>query len=153
MATSDKAKLIKRITELQERFFHSMRHEQKDVWLELNLTIAQMKSLIFINSEETTNFKMLAAFLRVTPPDVTRIVDRLVEQGLVSREENPDNRRMQMLKVTAKGATLLKGLQEHGPKQLPRILKQLNNEDLLALHQGFAALVRAAENRERQPQN
>jgi len=147
MTSGDKTELISKIVDLQRRFFHSMRGEDEpDAWLELNLTIAQLKSLIFIRSEGMTNFKTLATVMRVTPPDVTGIVDRLVEQGLVSREENPNNRRMQILKVTDKGENLLKGLREHGPKRMSNILKLLSVEDLSALYQGFSALIRAAEN-------
>lgn len=152
MTISDKAELINKVTELQGRFFHIMRPDETGVWLELNLTIAQLKSLIFIHSEGTTNFKTLATILRVTPPDVTGIIDRLVEQGLVSREENPDNRRMQMLKLTSKGEALLQGLRERGPKKISAILEQLSVEDLSALAQGLSALVQVAESNKRHPQ-
>jgi DNA-binding MarR family transcriptional regulator len=151
MITGDKKALINRILELQRRFFHIMGGGEKEVWLELNVTIAQLKSLIFISSEGTTNFKTLATVMKVTPPDVTRIINRLVEQGLVSRQENPENRRIQILKVTDKGEILLKGLRERGPKQLSDILRLLSREDLSALQQGFSALVQAAENKKGQP--
>ena len=126
--------------------------DESEAWLELNLTIAQLKSLIFVHSEGTTNFKTLATVMRVTPPNVTGIIDRLVEQGLVSREENPDNRRMQILKVTDKGEDLLKGLRERGPKRMSGILKLLSIEDLSALYRGLSALIRAAESGKSQSQ-
>ena len=151
MITGDKKALINRILELQGRFFHTMGSGEKEVWLELNLTIAQLKSLIFISSEGTTNFKTLATVMKVTPPDVTRIINHLVEQGLVSHQENPENRRMQILKVTDKGEVFLKGLRERGPKQLSGILRLLSREDLSALQQGLSALVQAAENKKGQP--
>ncbi len=145
MITGDRTELINRILGLHRQFFHIMKDdEEPEVWLALNLTIAQLKSLVFIYSEGSTNFKTLAAAMRVTPPGVTGIIDRLVEQGLVSREENPDNRRMQILKVTDKGGDLLKGLRERGPKQMAGILKRLSIEDLSALYQGFSALIQAA---------
>jgi DNA-binding MarR family transcriptional regulator len=153
MTTGDRAELINRVLEVHERFFHIMREEDKpEAWLELNLTLAQLKSLMVIRSEGTTNFKTLANVLRVTPPDVTRVIDRLVEQELVTREENPENRRMQILKVTDKGKVLLKGLRERGPKRMLSILKLLSVEDLSALYQGLSALTRAAEINKSQPQ-
>ena len=153
MTSGDKTELIHKIVDLQERFFHTMREkDEPEAWLELNLTIAQLKSLIFIRSEGTTNFKTLATVMKVTPPDVTGIIDRLVEQGLVSREENPENRRMQILKVTDKGEDLLKGLRERGPKRMSAILKLLSVKDLSALHRGLSALIRAAESGKSQSQ-
>jgi len=52
--------------------------------MDLSLTIGQLKSLFFIDFEGSTNFKKLATALGVTPPNVTGIVDHLVEQGLVT---------------------------------------------------------------------
>jgi MarR family transcriptional regulator, organic hydroperoxide resistance regulator len=143
--TIEKAELIKIIIELQRRFAYTMHGDDPEHWLALNLTIAQLKSLFFINYEGSTNSKMLAKALQVTPPNVTGIVDRLVEQGLVNREENPENRRMQLLTVTDKGVTLLRDLDKRIINPFSRILAQLKTEDLSALARGLTALVEAAE--------
>jgi len=42
--------------------------------------------------------------------DVSRIVDRLFEKELVSRKENPDDRRLKTIEITEKGLTLLNNL-------------------------------------------
>jgi DNA-binding MarR family transcriptional regulator len=39
--------------------------------------------------------------------DVSRIVERLFEKGLVSRKENPADRRQKSVEITAKGLELL----------------------------------------------
>ena len=39
--------------------------------------------------------------------DVSRIVDRLFEKGLISRKENPDDRRQKSVEITTKGLVLL----------------------------------------------
>jgi len=39
--------------------------------------------------------------------DASRIVDRLFEKGLVSRKENPDDRRQKSVEITEKGLKLL----------------------------------------------
>ena len=111
----------------------------------LNLTIGQLKSLFFIDSEGSTNFRKLATALGVTPPDVTRIVDRLVEQGLVSRRENPEDRRMHLLQATKKGKSLLAKLRENKTSHLYRILTHLSTEELTTIAQGLGSLVRAVE--------
>ena len=45
-------------------------------------------------------------------PDVTRLVDRLSRQGLVSREENPADRRVVLVRITDAGLALLARLDE-----------------------------------------
>jgi DNA-binding MarR family transcriptional regulator len=39
--------------------------------------------------------------------DVSRIVDRLFEKGLISRKENPDDRRQKSVEITTNGMELL----------------------------------------------
>ncbi len=144
----DRAKLIKEIIQLQQRIGraeHAMERHAPEAWMELNLTISQLKSLFFIDFEGSTNFKKLATALGVTPPNVTGIVDQLVEQELVSREENPEDRRMILLKTTDKGKALLAGLRESRVSRMSGILAQLSLGELAALAEGLSALARAGE--------
>ena len=142
MSTS-RAQLTEEIIRLQQ-MSHALGQYAPDAWMELSLTIVQLKSLFFIDSEGSTNFRNLAGALRVTPPDVTRIVDRLVEQGLVSRRENPKDRRMQLLQMTKKGTLLLAKLRENRTTHLYHILSHLSTEELVTVAQGLRALVKAA---------
>lgn len=138
-----RAELAEEIIRLQQ-MSHALGQYAPEAWMDLNLTIGQLKSLFFIDSEGSTNFRKLANALGVTPPDVTRIVDRLVEQGLVTRRENPEDRRMQLLQATKKGRLLLARLRENKTTHLYRILTHLSTEELTTVAQGLRALVKAA---------
>jgi MarR family transcriptional regulator, organic hydroperoxide resistance regulator len=146
MTDEAKQELINKILEYQRQMGRQIKAEMPNAWLELNLTMAQLKTLIFIYFEGVTNFKMIAAALGVTPPNVTGIIDRLVEQGLVTREENPQNRRMQMLSLTITGKALLSDLKERQTTHLSRILTILSIEELSILIRGMEILVNAAAN-------
>ncbi len=142
-STVNRAELTREILILQQ-MSHALGQYAPEAWLELNLTIGQLKSLFFISSQGSTNFRTLAKALGVTPPDVTRIVDRLVEQELVSRQEHPEDRRMQLLQVTKKGNSLLARLRQNKTTRLQRILTNLSTEELVTVAQGLRALVKAA---------
>jgi DNA-binding MarR family transcriptional regulator len=141
----DRAELTKEIIKLQHRLNRAQRLHEQDAWLELNLSIGQVKSLFFIATQGTTNFSKLAAALGVTSPNVTGIIDRLVEQGLVSRQENPENRRMLMLLVTEKGETLIAALRERAVSQMSETLDHLSVAELNTVAQGLSLLVRASD--------
>ena len=121
----------------------AMAKYEPEAWLDLDLTISQLKSLLFIESEGATNAKSLATALRVTPPDVTRIIDHLTEQELVSRRENPKDRRMLLLQTTEKGRAMLAKLREHHTARLAYILIHLSTEELAVLSEGLTALLKA----------
>ena len=51
---------------------------------------------------------------RLTPGSISVAVDRLVEKGLVSRKDHPDDRRVRQVKLTPKGRALIsRGFGEH----------------------------------------
>ena len=103
---------------------HSVRGNFSEAWMELNLTIAQLKCLFYIDGEGSSNQKSIAAVLGVTPPNVTGIIDRLVEQQLVTRHENESNRRMQIIELTPKSKALLSELKERRMNHLASRLDQ-----------------------------
>ena len=82
--------------------------------------------------------------LGVTPSNVTGIVDHLVDQGLVSRTQNPEDRREMTLQATDKGQALVSNLREVGIKHMTHILSLLNLEGLSSLAKGLSAFVKAA---------
>ncbi len=125
-----------------------MRRDSPDVWMDLTLTVPQLKSLFFIANERTTNLKKLAVALKVTPSNVTGIVDRLVQQGLVTRQENPDDRRVSLLRTTEQGISVVDNLKERRSSYLSRILAQLGPEELSSLENGLGAMLREARRQE-----
>ncbi len=137
--------LIREVIELQRTIDRARRQDELDVWMELNVTLPQLKSLFFIGSEGTTNLSSLASTLNVTPTNVTGIVDRLVKQGLITRTENPDDRRMLLLRVTKEGEELINRLRERRLGYLNAILKRISLEELETLSFGLKSIIRAIE--------
>jgi DNA-binding MarR family transcriptional regulator len=54
----------------------------------------------------------LAARLVSRAPDITRLLDKLEERGLIERERPADNRRMVLIALTPAGRALLADLDE-----------------------------------------
>jgi DNA-binding MarR family transcriptional regulator len=144
----DKPGLITEIIELQRKLGRAQRQYELDVWMGLPLTMAQLKSLFFINNQGSTNSGKLAAALGVTPTNVTGIIDRLVKQGLVSRSEDVQDRRILVLQATDRGEALVARLRERRRGYLSEVLARLSVDELATLAQGFKSLVKASEARE-----
>jgi len=140
----EKADLITEIIELQLKADRAWRQYELDVWMGLPLTIAQLKSLFFISNQGSTNSGKLAAALGVTPTNTTGIVDRLVKQGLVSRTENIQDRRMLLLRATDKGEELVAKLRERRRGYMSEVLERMSGDELATLAQGLTSLVKAA---------
>jgi DNA-binding MarR family transcriptional regulator len=141
----NREKLIDELMLLERRITRAAERWNPEVWMELELTISQLKSLMFIDFEGSTNSRTLATALGVTPPNVTGIIDRLVEQKLVSRTENLEDRRIATLTLTSRGKAVLTKLQDIKRSLRESILKRLTLEELSSLSQGLSAIAREVE--------
>ena len=115
-----------------------------DAWMAIDITIPQIKTILFIASQGTTNTRQIAEELGVTSSNMTGIIDRLVKENLVSRQENPVNRRMYELRLTEEGENLLAGMTNESIKCMSEVLTHMSNEDLTILSKGLTALLKAA---------
>jgi DNA-binding MarR family transcriptional regulator len=143
--TNAKDPLIEEVSDAIQRMARAWKF-YPEVWLELNLTTVQLKSLLYIDYMGSTNFRNLSDALGVTPPSITEVIDRLVERGLVSREENPENRRMLILKTTAEGRALMAKLTETRRSIMNSLLEQLDRSELVHLARIFTTLANSIEN-------
>ena len=148
----DKEEAISEIIGLQQRASKVLGSYAVESWRHLDVPMAQLKSLFIITSKGVTNFSMLAQELGVTSGNVTGIVDRLVDQGLVIRNPDPEDRRVIRLEATAKGRELLTNLMEAQTKHMAHILTHMNLDELTALSRGLTGLIRAVEEHQREEQ-
>jgi DNA-binding MarR family transcriptional regulator len=136
--------LILRIIELRRRLNRAVRDHTLDSWMKLNLTIPQLKSMFYVSRHGKINISTLASGLSVTPANVTGIVDRLVEQGLMTRTSDHADRRVLWLQTTNKGKALVDELREGRANEMRKILDELTAEELSIVAHGFDLLVKAA---------
>jgi DNA-binding MarR family transcriptional regulator len=72
----------------------------------LDLTVAQFDALANLYGLEAISQQELAERLLVTKGNVTGLLHRLLERGLVRRRQDPDDRRANRISLTAAGAAL-----------------------------------------------
>jgi DNA-binding MarR family transcriptional regulator len=145
--TIDRQELIKQVVIEQHRVSRSWLPYAVEHFKALDIPLAQLKSLFVIAARTNASARMLADDLGVTAGDVTRLIDRLVEQGLANREPDPHDRRVVRLSVTGKGLELLTGLVHSYIGIMSQLLEDMDTSDLEALKRGLAALATAIDRR------
>lgn len=90
----------------------------------------------------------LAEIERIQRPTATRLVARLEEDGLVTREGDPDDGRVFHVRVTADGRALVKRLRSRKNAYLAKRLRQLDDDELETLERATAILERMLEGAE-----
>src|SRR3712207_4051085 len=71
-----------------------------DAWARLDVTMPQMKVLMQLGLHGSLTVSTLAAQMKVSPPNVTGILDRLEQHGWVRRTNDPNDRRVVRVVLT-----------------------------------------------------
>ena len=136
-------RLIDDAMQAQKQIVRAMHTAAEPTWLQLDLTMAQLKGLLALADSPMT-IGQLAEALGSGKPTASILVERLVQLGLVERAEDPLDRRRTIARVTAQGEELVTRLRQGGRDRLRAWLSRLDDDDLAALVQGLQALATAA---------
>ena len=97
--------------ELLELWHHLMRGSSEQMYAliaELDISITQMKTLhVLADGGSEVSVKELSDRLGLSLPGASRIVDALMRRGWLERREDPDDRRMKRIGITAEGRKAL----------------------------------------------
>jgi MarR family transcriptional regulator for hemolysin len=99
-----------------------------------DLSIPQFRALRFIQRNPDSSLSDLASHLGLTPPSVSKLVDGLVKQELIGRQESFADRRRLMLVLTHNGESIINTARASTQANLVKILSFLSNEELNAVH-------------------
>ena len=140
-----KQEIVEELIELQRKIAHDRRQYELDAWMSLNLGIGQLKTLFFISNRGATTTGKLATALKVTPTNVTGIIDRLLEKDLITRIGDPDDRRVLVLRTTPKGDELVAELRQKRRERMTELFKNLSDKEAEIVAQGLKIMVKAID--------
>jgi DNA-binding MarR family transcriptional regulator len=126
------------------RAFHVFWENASTAWLDLDLSITQLRNLIILSLRGPQHVGQLAAALGVSEPSASQIVDRLAQRALIRRDADQSDRRRIMVSITAEGEHLLDSVRTSRSIVAEGLLDRLDDDALRALAVGTRALADAA---------
>jgi DNA-binding MarR family transcriptional regulator len=103
---------------------------QVDFLFEQKITQLQFITLITVSYFEPCPMSKLAANMRMSLPQATQIVERLINAGLLKREDAPSDRRIVLVRLTAKGEGCISNFKVMISKRWSEVLQNLNEDEL-----------------------
>src|SRR6478672_9176289 len=96
------------------RTYDRLRALEEELFGRYDLTPQQYNALRLLSGEHPHKLRTLdlAAQLVSRAPDITRLLDKLEQRGLIERDRPADNRRVVHVGITAAGLSLLRQLRE-----------------------------------------
>ena len=134
MEDVNKELLIERVLETSEKAFLKMTPLMSQEWLNLSLTMSQLRVLSILSNNESVRMSVIASDLGVSLPAVTGVVDNLVEQGMVVRLDQPGDRRVVLCALSEKGQKLMSRMWRVYQDQHREMLNELDIYQLQLLN-------------------
>jgi DNA-binding MarR family transcriptional regulator len=124
------------------RTYDRLRALEEELFGHYDLTPQQYNALRLLASQHPDKIRTLDLGARLVSraPDITRLLDKLEQNGLIARDRPADNRRVVRIGITAKGLALLRELREPLRACHARQLGHLSQRE----QRDLAALLRAA---------
>lgn len=112
--------------------------------MEDRVTVPQFRALVVLSTRGEANLNRLADDLGVAPSSAVRMIDRLVGAGLVTRRQNPDNRREVLIGLTPDGADIVDTATAARRRELARVVAAMDAGQHAPLVDALTAFARAA---------
>ncbi len=136
--------LTRSILEAQKNMFEALRDHSDPDWMSLDLTMPQFKILFLLFNRGAMRMSHLARVLGKNISTATGVVDRLVEEELIKREEDPEDRRVVLVTLTEKSRGLLESFIQRESHRTRGLLSRLNLGELDLVLKSMQIMAKAA---------
>ncbi|WP_215403647.1 MarR family winged helix-turn-helix transcriptional regulator [Vibrio gigantis] len=114
------------------RLVHSLKRQMSEQIDSLDSEIAPMNIRVMkiITKKSPCTAIDIAHFLNRDKAQVTRLVNALINQELVKKSPNPEDKRSQLLVLTSKGEEIMTKVSNIDREMLQRMTKGMNEDEL-----------------------
>jgi DNA-binding MarR family transcriptional regulator len=100
----------------------------------IGLTSAQWRTIVAVRSNQGATQRRIATLLEVREVTAGRMIDKLIDEGLIERRRDEEDRRAYRLYLTPAATPVLAQLDILGADQEECALAGLSDDDLVRLH-------------------
>jgi DNA-binding MarR family transcriptional regulator len=113
--------------------------------VDLSVTLTQLSAMATLSKKGPMSAGELAAFERVQPPSMTKVLASLEDKELVRRDAHPTDRRQAIIVLTDAGARLLESERRQRDAWLSQRLARLTPDERARLRDVIPVLDKLAE--------
>jgi DNA-binding MarR family transcriptional regulator len=138
--SESRQELIDGAIDAEEQVAYALLALAESDWLALDLTLTQLKALMVLVAVGTLPIHQLADTLHLGRPATSTLIDQLVRLDLVTRMEDPTDRRRTLVTLTPQGKSFVTRLRQGGLDKMQAALGRLADDDLIAFTRILHAL-------------
>lgn len=100
--------LSQALQHLIQTFMHRSMHKVITYVKAQGMSMSQMGTLLLLHRQDSCAVSDIGEYLGISSAASSQLLNRLVEQGLVERSEDPDDRRHKLLELTPAGREMVR---------------------------------------------
>ena len=144
IAPNDRAAALDEVIAAYEILMQRLADSHAPEFLEIAITMPQAKILYLLGAMGDLHMSDLVQRLGVSLSTISGLVDRIVDQGLAHRHDDPVDRRQVVVGLTPAGSAFIDRFRELNARQMRELLELLGDHDLDTVRRSLAVLTAAA---------
>ena len=138
-----RVELVEQVLQLSEKTLRELAPLMSKRWLQLNLTMPQLKVVYILFMNGSVRMGHIASELGVSLATATGVIDRLVEQEIVVRREDSSDRRVVLCCLTEKGQKLIGALWQLHQERERAMLEMMDTNLLRSVKEALDVILQA----------
>lgn len=115
------------------------------------LSMPQFSMMMQLHYKGACGMSQVSERFEITPAAASQLVDKLVQSGLIKRDEDPRDRRAKVLNITDKGRELIQRGIEERYRWVDQLEGKLTAEERAQVSDALNIMTRAAKELEAEP--
>jgi DNA-binding MarR family transcriptional regulator len=140
MMDEDYPSYVRELEHMLISLFRGMKEQHVQDAAELKLSMPQFVCLWVISRMGKFKMSDLATYLALSYASATNLINRLVDSGLVTRYDDPDDRRVVIVELSNKGKEITSLIREKHLKKLMENCEKISHEERDTMLKGLLTL-------------
>ena len=145
------SQLIQTIRQFMDIAMHHSIRERSHFAKATGLSMPQFGILMQLHYRHNCGVSDLSDRFDITNAAASQLVDKLVQSGLIQREEDPNDRRAKLLNLSDKGRELIQQSIEERYRWVDQLAEKLTAEERAKVNAALNIMTRAAQELEAEP--
>ena len=118
-------------------------------FVDFDYSLPQLATLLLLEEEGDLTIKQLTEILGRSISATSRLLDQLVERGMVSRREDEHDRRSKRIAITEQGSKLIVTLEQRRADAQLSVMEYYSAEEQAIINRAMTLLAEAGQRRRR----
>ena len=145
--TNDRETLAHNINQFRRAIVREFVFNILRTFADFDYSLPQLATLLLLDEEGELTIKQVSEILGRSVSATSRLLDQLVERGMVSRREDQHDRRAKRIAITEQGNKLIATLEQRRADVQIAAMKYFSAEEQAEINRAMALLAEAGQRR------